>query len=173
MSLIRLYNTHGILVYRNAFVSISLTNLPPIISTHTVVRKVFSEREAQIVREGSLQDLLIYRENVLIFYKTVEFVNGPEIEMIEKCLLERTVNRVVLTTVTTVSTIAVLSTVPVDEPGLFLVPFSCIIYLATFTKRIERQKEMYKKIESLQFFEDTLLELDYHRLLEELDLKKE
>lgn len=173
MSLSRLWNRHGILVYRNAFVYSSLDKLPPIVSTHTVVRKVFAEKEAQILYDGDVWYLEDHRRRVEIFYKTVRFVNGPEIERIETCLLERTGNRVALTTVTTTSTIAILSAIPMNQPGLFLVPFSYIVYMVIFANRIERQKEMYKKIESLQFFEDTLLELDHRKFLQEMDLKKE
>lgn len=51
---------------------------------------------------------------------------------------------------------------------VFLAPVVVLLYVIIFRKNFRENDEGWKKIYSLQFFEDTLLELDYHKLLENL-----
>lgn len=165
MSLSRLYNKHGILVYRNAFVAMSLTRLPPIIATHTTVRKVFEQREAHLLHDYNFWYLEYYRREVGTFYKTVRFVNGPELERIEASFSGRS-ERIMI--VTSVNIIVSFLGFFFGNASMFFAPLVLYpVYRLVFRKTIQEEKEMLAKVKCLQFFEDTLLELDYHKLLEE------
>lgn len=85
MSLVRLYNKHGVLVYRNALVYSSLSELPPIGTDRSIVKTIFAEKEDQLTQDGGLTELMRYKTKVETFYKTISSINSPEIEAIEQC----------------------------------------------------------------------------------------
>lgn len=157
-------HTRGILVYTSAFVYSVISNLPPIATDHALVKRIFAEREEQITSNGSLLALLSYKESVSEFYKTVSFINGPELEKIEEYLHVSISRNVVFFTSTTLSALALT----MEYPQVVIAPVIGILYLIAFGNDIQKEYEAKKKINSLKFFEDTLLELDYHKLLEDL-----